>query len=412
MAEQNLVQPDLSFIKGVMDAGGDTLNCCYQCDTCSVVCPLSTAESPFPRKEMLWAQWGLGSKLAGDADVWMCHNCGDCTKYCPRGARPGDVLSAVRINAIRYYAHPKALANIMNSPGGVISTVITAMFAVLVTAFLWSRYTGQAFPIPKGTVIYHKFLTVVPIDIVFLSLAAFVSYVSLKGIIEFWGNISKGEELKSSFNGHAITPAWSEIFTKYIWPATKEILSHERFKKCGEMKERATGHLWVLWSFIILFTVTILVMIQADILGNVWPDAGFETPLAWYHPVKIAANIGAIMLIGGIWMLTSMRKEKTAEGTVKSTTQDWILIWLIFAVGISGAATEIVRLTNIAVLAYPTYVFHLGCVATLFLAVPYSKLAHLLYRTTAYVHQRWAADVKAGNAGFGLEKPVAQREKI
>jgi len=411
MAEENRVQPDLSFIKGVMEAGGDTLNCCYQCATCSVVCPLSTAESPFPRKEMLWAQWGLGSKLAGDADVWMCHNCGDCTKYCPRGARPGDVLSAIRINAIRYYAHPKALANIMSSPDGVIGTVITSMLAILVTAFLWSRYTGQAFPIPNGTVIYHKFLTVVPIDIVFLSLAAFVSYVSLKGIIEFWGDISKGAGLVSSFNGRAITPSWSEFFTKYLWPATKEILTHERFKKCGEIKERATGHLWVLWSFIILFTVTILVMIQADILGNLWPDAGFETPLVWYHPVKIAANIGAIMIIGGIWMLMSMRKEKTAEGTMKSSTQDWILIWLIFAVGISGAATEIVRLTDIAVLAYPVYVFHLGCVATLFLALPYSKFAHLLYRSTAYVHQRWAEDVKAGKAGFGLEKPTT-REKM
>jgi quinone-modifying oxidoreductase subunit QmoC len=412
MAEQNLIQPDLAFIKGVMDAGGDTLNCCYQCDTCSVVCPLSTAESPFPRKEMLWAQWGLGSKLAGDADVWMCHNCGDCTKYCPRGARPGDVLSAIRINAIRYYARPKAMANILNSPGGVIATVITAMFAVLVTAFLWSRYTGQAFPIPKGTVVYHKFLTVVPIDIVFLSLATFVLCVSLKGIVEFWGDISKGAGLPTAFNGRAITPAWSELFTKYMWPAFKEVLSHERFKKCGEIRERATGHIWVLWSFIILFTVTILVMIQADILGNIWPEAGFETPLAWYHPVKIAANIGAIMIIGGSWMLLLMRKEKTADGVMKSATQDWILIWLIFAVGVSGAAAEIIRLTNIAVLAYPTYVFHLGCVATLFLALPYSKFAHLLYRSTAYVHQRWVADVKAGNAGFGLEKPVAQREKI
>ncbi len=411
MAEENLVQPDLAFIKGVMDAGGDTLNCCYQCATCSVVCPLSTPESPFPRKEMLWAQWGLGSKLAGDADVWMCHNCGDCTKYCPRGARPGDVLSAIRINAIRYYARPKALANILNSTGGVISTVITAMFAVLVTAFLWSRYTGQAFPIPKGTVVYHKFLTVVPIDIVFLSLAAFVSYVSLKGIIEFWGDISRGAGLPTSFNGHAVTPAWSELFPKYMWPAIKEILSHERFKKCGEIKERATGHIWVLWSFIILFTVTIVVMIQADILGNIWPNAGFETPLVWYHPIKIAANIGAIMIIGGTWMLMNMRRKKTAEGIMKSSTQDWILIGIIFAVGISGAATEIIRLINIPVLAYPTYVLHLGCVATLFLALPYSKFAHLLYRGTAYVYQHWAEDVKAGKAGFGLEKPTT-REKM
>jgi quinone-modifying oxidoreductase subunit QmoC len=118
MAERNRVQPDLEFVKGVMEAGGDTVNRCYQCATCSIICPLSTDESPFPRKEMLWAQWGLGSKVAGDADVWLCHNCGDCTKYCPRDARPGDVLSAIRINAIKHYAQPKALANILNRRAG------------------------------------------------------------------------------------------------------------------------------------------------------------------------------------------------------------------------------------------------------------------------------------------------------
>ncbi len=398
MAEFRKIEPDLSFIKGVMEAGGDTVNRCYQCATCSVICPLSTDESPFPRKEMLWAQWGMAPRIAGDADVWLCHQCGDCTAYCPRGARPGDVLGAIRANAIRYYAKPKAMADMMGNAGGVIGTVIASMFIVLIVAFFWSQYTGEAFPFPEGKVVYHKFLSVVPIDAMYLSLAAFVGLVSIKGIMDFWADVSKGSGMVS-YTGTGPRPALGALLGKYLWPAIVEILSHARFKKCGQTLERARGHLWVLWAFLILFFVTNYVFIAADIFG-------MHTPMPQYHPVKILANIGAIMLIGGIWMIRTMRSQKTKEGVLKSSSQDWILIWLIFAVGITGIGSELFRLIGIKGLAYPTYVLHLGCVATLFLALPYSKFAHLLYRSTAYVYQLWDKDVRAGKAGFGLEKPV------
>lgn len=130
------VSPDLDFIKYMKSAGGDTLKKCYQCATCSVVCPLSDDKKPFPRKEMIWAQWGLKDKLVADADVLLCHQCGDCTAYCPRGAKPGDVLGAIRAYMYTHYGFPSGLAKMVSNPSMLPMTVGLPAVIVLVMWFI------------------------------------------------------------------------------------------------------------------------------------------------------------------------------------------------------------------------------------------------------------------------------------
>ena len=108
------VRPDRGFLRGILSEGGEDLKKCFQCATCSVVCELSEGDRPFPRKEMIWAQWGLKDKLAGDPNIWLCHQCGDCSTRCPRGARPGDVLAALRRQSVLHYSVPRFFAGWVN----------------------------------------------------------------------------------------------------------------------------------------------------------------------------------------------------------------------------------------------------------------------------------------------------------
>ncbi|MFZ5563284.1 MAG: 4Fe-4S dicluster domain-containing protein, partial [Thermodesulfobacteriota bacterium] len=133
MSERYMAEPDLGFINEVIGLGGNTLKKCFQCATCSVVCPISPDNKPFPRKEMIAASWGLRDKLVKDVDIWLCHQCGDCSTKCPRGAAPGDVLAAIRSYAIADYAAPKAVGKAVNDPKKlpILIAVPAIIFAIL-----------------------------------------------------------------------------------------------------------------------------------------------------------------------------------------------------------------------------------------------------------------------------------------
>ena len=71
MAKEFVAEPDLQFTKDLIAAGGTDLKKCYQCATCSVACRIAPDNNPYPRKEMIWSQWGLRDKLMNDQDIWL-----------------------------------------------------------------------------------------------------------------------------------------------------------------------------------------------------------------------------------------------------------------------------------------------------------------------------------------------------
>lgn len=387
------VQPDLDFIKYLKTAGGDTLKKCYQCATCSVVCPLSTDTKPFPRKEMIWAQWGLKDKLIADPDIFLCHHCGDCTAYCPRGAKPGDVLGAIRAYTYTHYGWPSGLAKLASSSKGL--PMLIAIPSVIIFV-MWLISGGMTIPSAEAFSAhgYQQFFghwdfhwlskNVFFIDIIMLSAAGLAVFSAYKGVSAMWKGMEENAGIKTNFR-----PTVVQFVSEFLWPSVVEIVKHTRFKECKTNIDRIQGHLPLMLSFIGLFIVTAWSALANDVLALIPGLEFLHGPMKVWNPIKILANVSAIAMIVGVGILWLNRSKKEAEGGIAGTFYDWFLIWLIMAVGVSGLLAEIARWAGLAAPGYIIYYIHLVSVMMLFMYMPYTKFAHLVYRTFAMAFERY-----------------------
>ena len=187
MNSQQTIEPDLEFIARLEKAGGESLKKCYQCATCSVACELSPEDRPFPRKEMIWASWGLKDRLIADPDVWLCHQCNDCSKRCPRGARPGDVLAAVRSYVYENNAVPKFMGRLLARPSG-----LPALFLIPIIVLLVLHVVGHAegFSFISGPVVYGNFLMHGWLEGLFITGNVLIFLIAGLGLYRFYRTLS------------------------------------------------------------------------------------------------------------------------------------------------------------------------------------------------------------------------------
>lgn len=364
------LKPDLSFAKEVIKAGGESLKKCYQCATCTVMCNLAPDRTPFPRKEMLYAQWGIKERLFTNPDIWLCHHCGDCTAYCPRGAKPGEVLSAVRHLMIRDYSPPSFLAKWLSHPKYLILIFLIPLLFFLGEMAILGYFSGVEIPRGEnGEMSYRAFLPPVPwIDVPFMALAAFAIICFYHGVKRYWLDLASAAEVKRK-----------DIY-QCIYETIKDILLHKKFQLCIINKGRYTAHLLVFYAFIGLAITTGLAFFYDWILG--WPS-----PYPQTTPIKIIGNLSGIALIIGMFLVIVNRSKNAAKQGLGSYS-DWLLITVIAGVGVTGFLAQILRLAEVETLGYASYIAHLVFVFVLFAYAPHSKMAHMVYRATAMVFSK------------------------
>jgi quinone-modifying oxidoreductase subunit QmoC len=379
MAEdRKVLQPDLDFVRRIVSAGGDTVKQCMQCANCSVACELSPTDRPFPRKEMILAQWGQKEDLLNDPDIWLCFGCTDCSIQCPRGARPGDVMAAVRKEAIRKFTPFGAVQKALESPKWL-------PLLIAVPVVLWGLIY-LLFSDPDGRESY--FDGIFPPGILEPLLGAMTMLgmgLFAAGALRYW---------KALVAAHP-APAGANLVGSIV-AALTEVMTHAKFRKCEEGSTRALGHMLMFYGFTVIF-------IGGSIVGGGFMFHLLKLPLEHEGNgligilFKVLMNIGAIGLIVGSFILLWYRRTRP-ERQMKATYYDWFFLVALFVTGVTGLLTEVFRWIAPIELAFAIYFIHLVTVFCLLGYAPWSKIAHLVYRTVALVHAHYTGREKKAAA--------------
>lgn len=370
MSDRLVVEPDLDFIQHVRAAGGDTLKKCYQCATCSTVCELSPAERPFPRKEMIWAQWGMKDRLLSDPDVWLCHQCNDCSTRCPRDARPGDVLAAVRDYVYASFTYPRFMGHALANPAMLPLLLLIPILIVgaLVGINMSANGHDLAYFFNSEEVMLTEFVPSGIVEMLFIGGNILIFLIAGVGLYRFWKGLNHDAAVEG---GPGFVPSLIQTIL--------EIAGHKRFSQCGQNQPRQVAHLLVMYGFFGAAATAGLALIRLLI--------GMHGPIDLPNPIKILGAVSGIMILVGSTMML-IRRATNADHVGANGYADRLFLWMVFLVGLTGLLSWLFRWAGIGEIAYPTYFIHIVFVFFILWYMPYSKFAHMLYRTLAMVWAR------------------------
>jgi heterodisulfide reductase subunit C len=94
--------------------GGDTVKYCFQCGTCSSVCPVAYIDSNFnPKRIMKMVLLNMKKELLESDFIWLCTSCYSCSERCPQGVKIPYVINALqRMASENGFAHMNYKAGI------------------------------------------------------------------------------------------------------------------------------------------------------------------------------------------------------------------------------------------------------------------------------------------------------------
>ena len=340
---------------------------CNSCRYCEGLCAV------FPAMEMRRAF------PDGDLDYLanLCHSCGACYVDC-QFSPPHEfnvnvpkVLAQVREESWARYVWPRAMRPVFDRNGLWISVAAAAAVALFIGGFVLFADRDAFF---NGAIGPNSFYRLMPHTVMAGLFGAVFLYALLAmgmGLRAFWRAI--GARPGELVQAYPLAKATHDATTlKYLDGGGTGCYNAD----AKPSDRRKLWHHLTFYGFLLCFASTSTATLYHYLLGR-------EAPYPWWDLPVVLGTLGGIgLLVGPLGLLhAKLRRDPILRDDAR-TGMDTAFILMLFLTSATGIALLLLRATP----ALGTLLaIHLGVVFALFLAMPYSKFVHGLYRFAALV---------------------------
>lgn len=351
----------------IIKLGGEGIRKCYQCGSCTAICPLSEYYMMSFRKSIKYAQLGLIDRLQKDLVPWLCTVHGDCVDACPRDAKPSVILASLR----RYQSTLYDWTGL--SKWWYYSSLTKKLFAIMILS------------------------SISIIGLLSLFYSTIMSYLSMNSFVNLPGLLPIGIPIVMFSIGLLISNGYrmykfvggGKDYVVGFSEAIKRISnfwlkSENEAMKMPNKRNRILEHVFILAGLILYIFLALLYLIYP--------------PVYSLHPFNYVLMggryIAAMFLVVGAGLPFVKRLSKSPKihwyYKLFRHSTDWVGLGFVFAIGLTGLLMNIFNDLHIYSASYVIYVLHIGIVFPfLILEVPFGKHNHWLYRSIAnYVGAR------------------------
>jgi heterodisulfide reductase subunit C len=98
----------MNFVKEVSEIpGGEGVNLCMQCGTCTASCPSAKIWEYTPSEIIAMVRADMRDEVLSSSSMWCCLSCYSCTVRCPRDVEPTNLFHVLESLAVKHGYKPR-----------------------------------------------------------------------------------------------------------------------------------------------------------------------------------------------------------------------------------------------------------------------------------------------------------------